>query len=130
MTGVQHHLPAVDDAAALGRALVEVDPRLVRQPTGLARRWWKGGEPYLTITVDADADGLVFVEVCLRGRFARRRLRGALETGHTDELVLSTGMPKARLEMIDGERRDVVDVAGAVLEGAGLVVELAWLNER
>lgn len=130
MTGVQHHLPTVDDAAALGRGLAEVDARMVRQPTGLARRWWKGGEPYLTITVDADVNGVVFVEVCLRGRFARRRRGGALETGHTDELALTTGMPKARLELIDGERADVVDVACAVLEGAGLVLEQAWLKER
>ncbi len=134
LTGVRHTLPSLDEAAALGRDLVAVDQALLRQVAGKHRRWWKGSEPYLAITVDqvSEADAaLVFVEVCFRGRFARRSADGAgpTETGHTDELELSPGgMPKARFEQIDGERADVVAVAKAMLEGAGLILESAFLG--
>lgn len=131
MTGVKRTLPDVVEAGSLGAALVAVDPSLLRQVPGKHTRWWKGNEPYLAVTVDqasATDATLVFVEVCVRGRFARRRKDEALETGHTDELDLSvTGMPSARLEQIDLERKDVVVVARAVLEGAGLILESAFL---
>lgn len=132
MTGVRHTLPSIDEAAALGKDLVAVDAALLRQVPGKHRRWWKGSEPYLAVTVDqvSERDAtLVFVEVCVRGRFARRQQGGSTETGHTDELDLSpAGMPRARLEQIDGERADVVAVARAVLEGAGLIVESGFLT--
>lgn len=132
LTGVRHNLPSLDEAAALGRELVAVDQALLRQVPGKHRRWWKGTEPYLAVTVDqvSEADGaLVFIEVCFRGRFARRAVGTATETGHTDELDLSPGgMPKARFEQIDGERQDVVAVAKALLEGAGLILESAFLG--
>mgnify|MGYP001556603292 CR=1 FL=1 len=134
MTGVRHTLPDVVEAAALGAAAVAVDGDLLRQVPGKHRRWFKGTAPYLAITVDhasVDDDALVFVEVCVRGRFARRSRDGAVETGHTDELELSPGgMPRARLEQIDDERPDVLTVAKALLEGAGLILESAFLTDK
>jgi hypothetical protein len=128
VTGVKHTLPPADDAAALGKALVAVDAAMLRQVPGKHRRWWKGVEPCLAINLDDVIGDLVFVEVCIRGRFARRHKDGPLETGHTDELELSPmGMPTSRMEQIDNERRDVVVVARAVLEGAGLILESAFL---
>jgi len=96
MTGVRHNLPGRDEARALGAAMVAVSIDLLKQLPGVRRRWWKGGEPYLDVTVDEDDAGCVYVEVCLRGRFVRRRRGGALETGHSDELELAGGgMPRA-----------------------------------
>lgn len=133
MTGVRHVLPGLDEAHTLGATLTAIDDALLRQVPGKTRRWWKGHEPYLAVTVDSDsapAGALVFVEVCLRGRFARRHAGQPLETGITDELEVSgLGMPSSRLEQIDRERGDVVAVARAVLEGAGLILESAWLQE-
>lgn len=128
MTGVRHNLPDVDEARALGEALVAVSADLLKPVPGIKRRWFKGGEPYLTLTVDEDEAGLVFVEVCVRGRFVRRRRGSHVETGHTDELELTAGgMPRARLEAID-ERTDVFAVADALLSGAHLDAERAWLR--
>ena len=127
MTGVRHNLPGRDEARALGAAMVAVSIDLLKQLPGVRRRWWKGGEPYLDVTVDEDDAGCVYVEVCLRGRFVRRRRGGALETGHTDELELAGGgMPRARLETVDGVP-DAVALAVALLDGAGLDAERRWL---
>ncbi len=156
MTGVRHVLPTLDEANGLGASLTAIDDRLLRQVPGKKRRWWKGSEPYLAVTVDHavagagngehgndsedgnDEDGnddddddddgaCVFVEVCFRGRFARRRGGGPLETGVTDELDISRGMPGSRGEQLENERPDVVALARAILEGAGLILESAWL---
>ena len=129
MTAVRHQLPGLDEATALGGTLTAVDDALLRQTADRHRRWWKGMEPYLAVTVDDDDDGLVFVEVCVRGRFARRGREGKTETGITDELELSVGMPTARLEQLQLERPDVTAVAIAVLDGAGLLLEAKWLRE-
>lgn len=139
MTGVRHNLPGLDEAAALGATLVAVSGDLLKQVPGLRRRWWNGGEPYLAVTVDEDDAGCVFVEVCLRGRFVRRRRGQKLETGHSDELQPSAGgMPRAHLENVDNVDVDklnvnvdsldnVVAIAAAILDGSGLGTERAWL---
>ncbi|MDP2339505.1 MAG: hypothetical protein Q8O67_00995 [Deltaproteobacteria bacterium] len=129
MTGVRHVLPSVAEATALGASLTAVDDALLRKVEHLERRWWKGAEPYLTVTVDEDDAGPVFLEVCVRGRFARRSRNGAIEVGVTDELELSAGMPRARIEQLQQERPDVVAVALAILAGAGLNDERQWLSE-
>ena len=130
MTGVQRRWPSLEEARALGQTLTAVDDALLRPVTGSTRRWWTGAEPYLTITIDDDDDGCVFVEVCLRGRFARRTRGGRVETGTTDELAPKPGRSRTPLERRD--RPDdvgagaVVAVARAVLEGAGLILASAW----
>ena len=128
MTGVRHVLPTIDEARALGSSLTAVDGAMLRHVEGRERRWWKGMEPYLTVTVDEDDAGLQFVEVCIRGRFARRDRNGHTETGVTDELELSAGMPRAHMEQLQRERPDIVALACTLLDAAGLTDESQWLR--
>src|SRR5688500_14611755 len=94
-------LPNLDEARALGGKLTEIDPSLLKPTPGTKRRWFHGGEAYLEVTVDEDAKGLLHLEVCVRGRFARWRRDRGMSTGGTDELALSHGMPASKRERLD-----------------------------
>ncbi len=126
--GVVHtQLPTLEEAAALGALLVEVDAALLRQPPRGRRRWLTGGEPYLNVTLEDDEQGLSFVEVCFRGCFVRRSRGGALVAGESDELDTSQPMPVSKLEQLTAVRGEVLALASAILVGKGLTDEARWL---
>ncbi|MBI1947182.1 MAG: hypothetical protein HYS27_15910 [Deltaproteobacteria bacterium] len=124
---VRAQLPTLEEAAALGAALVEVDAALLRHPPGGRRRWLTGGEPYLNVSIEDDERGLSFVEARFRGRFVRRSRGGALATGESDELEVAQPMPASKVERLTAARTEVLDVVRALLSARGLHEEARWL---
>jgi hypothetical protein len=109
-------LPTLDEAKALGAQLRLVDPSLLK-PVPWLRRWFRGPEAYLECTVDEDDDGLVRIELYVRGRYARWTKERGLETGTTDEGMIDSGAPQSHIEARDrAAEKSVVDVARAMVE--------------
>jgi hypothetical protein len=109
-------LPTLDEARALGETLRAIDPSMLK-PTPHKRRWYRGGEPYLEATLDEDDDGVLMLEVYMRGRFARFTRQRGVETGVTEELAITTAAPSSKIEAHDAETKEqVLDVVRAMLE--------------
>ncbi|AFY66130.1 hypothetical protein [Geitlerinema sp. PCC 7407] len=82
-----------NEIVALGASLRPISPGLLKpgRMEGSVRVWYQGGEPYFDVFFEVCEEQVLWFQFTLRGRSLSWSRRCELQTGSTNELLVSDG---------------------------------------